>query len=730
MNRDYLNEFWGGLAAMLVALPSSIAFGVLTFTAISPHLVGEGAFVGMIGAAAMGLGAPLFGRTPALISAPSAPAAAVLSGLAAEFVQQGMETRRIVGLLALTALLAALMQVLYGILKCGRLIKYIPFPVVSGYLSGVGVIIALGQLPKLLGLPKGATLTTGLLTPELWQWQGIVVGLITILCMLAAPKLTQKIPAVIIGLAAGTASYFALGAYFPQLLSLQANTLVIGPIGSNASFLETVASRFQSILEVRLQDLYLVAYSGLALSALLSIDTLKTCVVLDALTKKRHDSNRQLLGQGMANLLSFMAGGMSGSGAMGPTMVNAASGGRTVQSGMIEGALVVLVILALSPMIAWVPIGALAGILLVVAFRMFDWHAFRLLKHRETRFDFAVIAAVVVVAETVGLIAASATGVGLAILLFIRDQIRISVLRRRASLKDITSKTHRLESEYAILKNAGEQAAIYELQGNLFFGTSDHLFSELEGDLSTRKWLLFDMRRIQTLDYTATHVFSLMQDRLKERGGELLFCSMPSSLPSGTDIQRYMHDVGLIDENGGGIRIFETRDEGLEWMENRILEAAAVLAPREERVLDLKEIELFREMDEATINALRQCVRQRTAPTGGKIFVSGDSGDEIFLIRRGIVRILLPLNGGKHHHLATISQGDYFGEMAFLDHYHRSAEAIAKTDCELYTLSRREFNQQVYFDSILGVRVFARIARAISLRLRQTDRELSALEER
>jgi len=625
-------------------------------------------------------------------------------------------------LLALTALLSAFLQVLYGLLKGGRLIKYIPFPVVSGYLSGVGVIIALGQLPKLLGLPKGIELRQGVMSPDLWQWQGISVGLVTILAMLIAPRITKKIPAAIAGLLTGL--------FTPSLLSLDANTLVIGPIHAGASFFETVSGRFKSVLDIRREDLALVAYSAMALSALLSIDTLKTCVVLDALTKNRHDSNRELLGQGMANLASFFIGGMPGAGTMGPTLVNVTSGGRKTQSGFIEGGLVVLVILALSPLIAWVPIGALAGILLVVAFRMFDWHAFRLLKHAETRFDFAVIAAVVVVAETVGLIAASATGIGLAILLFIRDQIRISVLRRRATLKEIASKTHRLESEYIILQERGDEAAIYELQGNLFFGTTDHLFGELEVDLRTRKWMLFDMRRVQSLDYTATHLFTLMQDRLGERGGELLFSGMPSSLPSGQDLQRYMEKVGLIHENGGGIRIFETRDEGLEWMENRILEASGRIEKQEEQTLDLKEIELLRKTDDATINALRQCVHERSVRAGEKIFATGDSGDEIFLIRCGVVRILLPLKGGKHHHLSTFAQGDYFGEMAFLDHRQRSADAIAKIDCDLYVLSRKEFNVQVYNDAVLGVRIFARIASAVSLRLRQTDSELCALEDR
>ncbi len=730
LSHNLANEVWGGLASMLVALPSSIAFGVLVFSAISPEMVGQGALVGMIGAAALGLVAPFAGGTPALITAPCAPAAAILSGLAITLVSAGVELERIPGLLALTALLSALLQVLYGLLKGGQLIKYIPYPVVSGYLSGVGLIIALGQLPKLLGLPKDTGLLHGLRSPELWQWPGIIVGIVTITVMLLAQRVTRKVPAAILGLMGGIFCYLILGLFNPSLLTIEANPLVIGPIRSTASFLQTISDRFGSMLDIQMDDLRLVIYSAMALSVLLSIDTLKTCVVLGALTRSRHNSNRELFGQGVANLASFGAGGMPGAGTMGPTLVNVTSGGRRSQSGFIEGIFVILAILFLAPLIAWVPIGSLAGILLVVAFRMFDWQAFGLLKHAETRLDFVVIAAVVIVAETVGLISASATGIGLAILLFIRDQIRGSVLRRRATLKEISSKTHRLESERAILQENGDDAAVYELQGNLFFGTTDNLFMEIEPDLKTRKWLLLDMRRVQSMDYTAAHLFTQIHDQLKEHGGGLLFSGMPSSLPSRQDLYRYMLRVGLVSEDGGGIRIFEIRDDALEWMETHILEAAGWVKGTEEDALDLKQIELLREFDDRVLDELRQCVHERSVRADELVFRHGDKGDEIFLVRRGIVRILLPLKGGKRHHLATFGRGDFFGEMAFLDRGRRSADAEARTDCELYVLSRKEFNTHVYKDAVLGVRVFARIARAVSLHIRQTDTELRALEDR
>ena len=725
-----VDEIWGGLAAMLVALPSAIAFGVLVYSAIARDFAGQGAMVGMIGAAALGLIAPLFGGTPALITGPCAPAAAVLAGLAAELIHKDVEPGRIPALLALTILLAGLLQVLFALLRGGRFIKYIPYPVVAGYLSGVGLIIALGQLPKLLGLQPGVSLIHGLADPDSWRWPGIVVGVVTIVVMLNARRFTRKIPAAILGLVAGNLAYFVMGEFMPQLMTVEANPLVIGPLHATGSFLGSIQDRFSGLSHVHMADLRLIATSALALAALLSIDTLKTCVVLDALTRNRHDSNRELFGQGIGNLAAFAVGGMAGAGQMGPTLVNVTSGGKTRRSSIAEGIFVVLAVLALGSLIAWVPIGALAGILLVIAFRMFDWAAFGLLKNRETRLDFAVIAAVVIVAEGVGLIAASATGVGLAILLFIRDQIRGSVLRRRASLTESRSKTHRLQEELALLSGHGQEGGLYELQGNLFFGTTDQLFSELEPDLKVRRWVLLDMRRVQSMDYTAAHLFEQMHTRLRERGGQLLFCGMPSSLPSRQDINRYLASLGLVGGRDGGIHVFETRDEALEWMEDRILEAAGWVPPDRAPPLSLGQIELARDMDAAAIAELMKCVRTRSVRAGERIFAINDEGDEVFLIRSGKVRILLPLSGGKRHHLATFSRGNFFGEMAFLDRGSRSADAEARTDCELFVLSRKEFNAHSRANPVLGVRIFARFARALSLRLRQTDGELRALEER
>ena len=201
-------DFWGGLAAMLVALPSAIAFGVTIFSPLGASFAAQGALGGIIGATALGLVASYLGGTNRLITAPCAPAAAVLSAFAIQMMQGGTAPETILLMMAVTGLLCAALQISFGVIGVGRLIKYMPYPVVSGYLSGVGLIIILSQIPKLLGVEKGVPLSHALVYPGAWNWTGIAVGTVTAAVMLLAPRLTRRVPAAILGLGAGVLTYF------------------------------------------------------------------------------------------------------------------------------------------------------------------------------------------------------------------------------------------------------------------------------------------------------------------------------------------------------------------------------------------------------------------------------------------------------------------------------------------------------------------------------------------
>ena len=718
-------DLWGGLSAMLVALPSAIAFGVTMYAPLGGSHGAQGALAGILGAVALGLLAPAFGGTPRLITAPCAPAAAVLSAIALELVDEGLPAETILLRLALICLVSALLQLLAGVARIGRLIKYMPYPVVSGYLTGVGLIIVASQVPKLVGAAQGVAWTGALAAPGLWNGYGLTVGAVTIAAMLIAPRLTRSLPAAVVALVAGVLAYFALSAVNPALLSLEHNALVIGSLGGTRDgVLAALGDRAAAFRGLGLRDIGAALVPGATLAILLSIDTLKTCVVLDALTRSRHDSDRELIGQGVANLAASALGGMPGAGQMGATLVNLSSGAQTRLSGMIEGALALLALLALGHLIAWVPIAALAAILIVVGLRMIDWHSIAFLRNQATMLDFLVIVAVVLVAESYSLIAASATGVGLAILLFLREQVRASIVHRKTFGSESFSKQNRLPEEMKILHERGAETAIFELQGSLFFGTTDQLYRMVEPELKERRYLILDLQRVQSVDLTAAHMLEQVEDVVAERGGFVLFSDLPRSLPSGRDMQRYFDEIGLVRPERH-VRVFDELDNALEWVENRVLEEEH-LRRAHESPLELSEMTLFAGRKHETLAALDTCLDRRSFPAGAGIFRRGDRGDELYLIRRGAVRILLPLGGGEAHHLATFGRGSFFGEMAFLDEEIRSADAVASADTDLFVLPRQRFEQLAAEHPRLATQLFAGLAGALAVRLRYTTAELRA----
>jgi len=731
LSAEHLSEdALGGLAAMLVALPQAIAFGVAIYSPLGAEGAAAGAIAGLIGAAAIGFTAAMFGGTNRLISAPCAPAAAVMATLGMELAAGAApgDPNRIVLLLTLTALAAGGLQLAFGALGGGRLIKYIPYPVVTGYLSGVGVLIFLTQLPKLFGWPQGTPLLDGLRDPALLRVPSIVVGLAAVLAMVSAPKLTRKVPAPIFGLLGGLCAYAALAAAFPELRSLDGNELVVGPLGGGGGGTGLELSRWSAFPRVGWADLRAVVVPALTLSVLLSMDTLKTCVVLDALTRSRHDSNQELIGQGLANTASALLGGVPGAGTMGATLVNLQSGGKTRLSGVLEGGFALAAFFLLGRVIAWVPIAALAGILIVVAWRMVDRNSFRLLRNRSTTFDFAVMASVVGVAIATDLMIAAGVGLALSILLFIRDQIRGSVIRRKVLGSQLFSKQRRLPEAAKVLERDGGKTVACELQGSLFFGTTDQLFSELESDLKTRRFVILDLRRVQSVDFTAAHMLEQIEAMLAAQGGKLLLSSLPSTLPSGQDLKAYFDEIGLVAPQKGA-RVFDTMDDALAWAEERILEEADCPACSEETPLAQEEIDLFRELEPDLRQVLADCLTERPLKSGETAFRRGDKGDELFVIRRGSVRIVLPLEGGRAHHLATFGRGDFFGEIAFIDRGERSADAVAGSDTDLFILPRTRFNETVKDFPTLGIRIFARIALVQGVRLRKADHEIQILQE-
>jgi len=720
-------DFWGGLASMLVALPASVAFGVTVYAAISPQYAVFGALAGILGAAALGMIAPTFGGTDRLISAPCAPAAAVLSAFAIEQVQQGTAASGIVLLLTVFGILTGLIQMAIGLMGAGRLIRYIPYTVVSGYLSGVGLIIIGSQIPHFFGAAPNEVWWHALLSPALWDLRSVVVGSVTVIVALLAPRLTKAVPSTILGIVAGLLAYLGLANADASMLTLVDNHLVLGSINATGEgYVQTITGRWREIGELKLAQVATLTSGALTLAVLLSIDTLKTCVVIDQQTRTRHEPNRELLAQGLANIAASGIGGIPGAGTMGASMVNLNSGAKTRASGSIEGVLVLVAGLVLGAYIAWIPVATLAGILIVVGLRMIDTEPLRYLESRATVFDLMVVLVVIGFALMVGLIAASAAGVALSILLFVREQVGGSVVRRKTFVNQRSSTWCRPESEMRLIAQNGDTAIIFELQGSLFFGTTYGLYAQLEPELKVRDYVILDMRWVQAVDITAAHMLNLVRDTLRERGVPLLLSHVREQLPNGRNLVEFFTQTGLIG-GGSSTRVFKTIEGAIEWVEDQLV-GDVLQSAAEEVPMKLSEMDLFQGRKDVTMADLEAAMTQRTIQAGQAVYNLGDPSRELYLIRRGAVRIMAPISGSRQlYHLASFGRGDFFGGLAFLDDRNRSDSAIASTEIDLFVLSLEQFNVLAEEHKKLALILMTAISRTLAQRLRHADGERTLL---
>jgi SulP family sulfate permease len=719
----FTGDFWGGTAAMLVALPSAIAFGVIVYASIGGNYGAYGAVAGIVGVAAVGIVAALLGGTKQLISAPSAPAAAVLSAFCIEFISRGYGGDSVFVMVMLVALGAGLIQILFGIAGLGRLIKYMPFPVVSGYLSGVGLYIIASQAPKFLGLPEGMDFWSGAGNLFTWEWQSIVVGTATIVAMLYAERIMRYVPAVIAALVVGIATYFVLGLADPSLYRPD-NHFLIGSIGGSGvcDFLDALKGRFEMLPQLSWNDVAVLLLPALTLAALLSIDTLKTCVIVDSMTHSYHDSNRELIAQGSANSVSALIGGMPGSGTMGATMLNISAGASTRRSGIVAGLMAVIAFWMLGSYIAWIPVAVLSGILIVIGVRMIDRRSIRLLRNPKTALDFIIIATVAAIAVSVSLIVAAGVGLALAVILYIVQQIGMSVVYRRIDGSDTRSKIVRNRQEEETLRESGDMFSLYELHGTLFFGTANQLYSVLRNDLVNKKYIIIDMKRVQTVDITAAHILLQIKDILHEKDGYLILCRLPHKLPTGDDLELFFNQVGLL-KHMSPIKVFDDLDDAIEWVEEKIIREN-LEEENTESLLPLGHFDFFKGRHADTLAEIEALVQSRSFRAGEVIFSAGDLGGELFLIRRGLVRIMLPMSENKSMHLNTLGQGNFFGEFSFLEGSPQYTGAVAGSDTDVYVISREVFEQFSQRHKKASFYFMRSIAAVLAERLRSTSAEL------
>ena len=478
-SRNLRGDLFGGITAAVVALPLALAFGVSS---------GAGAIAGLYGAIIVGFFAALFGGTPSQISGPTGPmtvvVATVFSGLA-NTSENGMAAAFTV------IMLGGIFQILFGVMRLGKYITLMPYTVISGFMSGIGLIIILLQIGPFLGHPASADVVGSVSNfPTFFtniNPAAAGLGILTLIIVFATPAaVTRFIPSPLLALIVGTLIAF----YFLP----DSNLALIGDIPRGLPTLHLPAFNANQLREI-------IGY-GLMLAILGSIDSLLTSLVADNITRTTHNSDRELIGQGIGNLLSGLFGGLPGAGATMRTVINVKTGGKTPISGMVHAVVLLTVVLGAGELTENIPHAVLAGILIKVGIDIIDWSFLRRAHHISLKAT-GLMYIVLFLTVFVDLIIAVAVGVFFANLLTIKSLSDIQSNRVKAITNPDDDDPDLAIEEKHILKQAKGKILLFSLGGPMSFGAAKTI-SQRMGIITNYEILILDFSDVPLLGVTAS----------------------------------------------------------------------------------------------------------------------------------------------------------------------------------------------------------------------------------
>ena len=480
--KNVKGDLFGGITAAVVALPLALAFGVSS---------GAGAIAGLYGAIIIGFFAALFGGTPSQISGLTGPMTVVIATVFTAEIAKDPENGAAVAFTVI--MLGGIFQILFGLLRLGKYITLMPYTVISGFMSGIGVIIILIEVGPLLGHPVSANVVESVSNLGYFvthvNFAEAVLGISTLAIVFLTPaKVTRLIPSPLIALIVGT----LVAVYFFS----NSDLLLIGDIPSGLPRLH--------LPTFDLANTRTILGYGLMLAVLGSIDSLLTSLVADNITQTQHNSDRELIGQGIGNLIAGLFGGLPGAGATMRTVINVKTGGKTPISGMVHALVLLIIVLQAGELTANIPQAVLAGILIKVGIDIIDWSFIRR-AHQISLKATGLMYLVLLLTVFVDLITAVAAGVFFANLLTIKSLSDIQSGHVRAITNpEVEDDDAALSmAEKYLLKKAKDKILLFNLSGPMSFGAAKTI-SQRMGIVKKYKVLILDLTDVPLLGVTAS----------------------------------------------------------------------------------------------------------------------------------------------------------------------------------------------------------------------------------
>ena len=724
-------EFVGPLTASIVSIPVEATYGAIALAPLGPNYLALGAIAAVFCVIISNIAGAVFGTRPGLLGGTRPALVLGIAALIGDLAQRlrsddAPDVPLIMAFTMLTLLMTGITQILLGLARIGRIVKYLPYPVLAGFINGAALLILFSALRPLIGLPSAPDLTgflADLSTASPWT---LLVGTFTLIVGLTAPRLGWRVPPLMTALLAGIALHLLLS------LFIDAGRLgaALGQLQPRLPNLD-ILSGFVRIVDdpILRATIPSLVPSAIGLAVLATVETLLTASVVDGMLNSRHHADRELVVQGAANLLSSCFGGLTSAAGLSRCTNNVRGGARTRWSSLVYAGIGILMLAGISH-IGRLPLSVMGGLIAAVAWIMVDDWSKRvpLQLIRRTRMtrsqrrnllaNYVVMLSVVAIAALHDLLSAVFFGVLAAMFLFVRRNSG-SIVRRELRGDSHRSLRRRSLSRTRELEREGWRISLLELEGALFFGTADQLAREAERLAAKADYLILDFHRITDIDVTGLRILQQAAVRVSGNRCRLLFASVR---PLGTR-GRMLRSAG-IDAAVPVQQWFDTSDAAMEWAEDDLLARFDLPEPRE-RLLALGETQLGRGLAHGDLALLASRIDELHFDTGTYVFRAGELADSVYVLRKGCVSVILKAAPGRKR-LASFAQGVIFGELGLLDGGPRSADVIADEPSTAYRLTRESFAAIREDSPQLAATLLFNLGIEMAMRLRFANLEIEA----
>ncbi len=723
----FLPNLLAGLTSGLVTLVYSISFAALIFSGKLTAYFPQGVGTALIGATITAIIVAWRSPFPFTLAGPEANSAILLtlaaSAIAGALDSPGREAAiypTVWAAITLSTTLTGLFLYLLGRFHWGRLARYVPYPVIGGFLAGTGWLITRSSFKVMTGVPLNlATLPTLIQSNLAPKWIAGVAMATLLFVVLNRFKHFLTLPGVLLGsMALGNAAWRLLP---HDSLRTEHDTWFFKPFSNDSLWQSWSTHTFTQI------DWTLLFHQSgtlLALMVIVMLSILLNSTGLELATSRNVDLDQELKANGIANLVNGCCGGMVGYLSINRCLLNQQAGARSPLAGMIAGGFCGAVLLLGSSFLAYVPKPVLGGLLLYIGTNLLYRWVFQAWS-KFPRTDYILILLILIVVASMGFLQGVGAGILIACFLFILSYGKTSSIKYTLSGRNYQSNVYRTPAQQRLLEQEGESTAILVLHGFVFFGTANDLLEGMRRRLTAAgqrqlRYAVFDFRLVTGLDSSAALSFMKLRQLAEKSELQLVFTNL------GEAIESQLRQGGLFAGNASRFHCFPDLDHGIEWCENQILAGGQLLSnpttPLEEQLQSL-----LKNQELAT--RLMAYLKPVDVPEGQHVFHQGEASDGLYFMESGRVSVVVELPNGKTMRRRTYTGGAILGEMGFYAQAPRSASVIADQPSRLHYLSNQAFQQMEAEAPLLAAGFNRGVVNLVAERLRRSEEEVRILRQ-